>query len=96
MARAASDVGGFWRSQGRVVLKVTIAEGSSTAAVVKTPVAQFARASVEADAEVVFDEPLSRVPSVDFKEKSSGCPVSFRLLSRKSTVAKSSERKLSC
>jgi DNA-binding response OmpR family regulator len=34
----------------------------------KTPAAQFARASVEPDAEVVFDEPLSRVPSVDLKE----------------------------
>jgi len=34
----------------------------------KTPVARFARASVEPDAEVVFDEPLSRVPSVDLKE----------------------------
>jgi hypothetical protein len=34
----------------------------------KTPVAQSARASVEPDAELFFDESLSRIPSVDLKE----------------------------
>jgi DNA-binding response OmpR family regulator len=34
----------------------------------KTPGAQSARASVEPDAELFFDESLSRIPSVDLKE----------------------------
>jgi DNA-binding response OmpR family regulator len=50
------------------VLKITIDEGSSTAAVTKTPVAKFARAPVEREALLFFDESLSLVPSVDLKE----------------------------
>jgi two-component system, OmpR family, alkaline phosphatase synthesis response regulator PhoP len=34
----------------------------------KTPVAQFGRSSVDPDAELFFDESLSRIPSVDLKE----------------------------
>ena len=34
----------------------------------KTPVAQFPRASVEPETELFFDESLSRIPSVDLKE----------------------------
>jgi DNA-binding response OmpR family regulator len=37
-------------------------------AVMKTQVAQFARASAEPDAEIFFDESLSRIPSMDLKE----------------------------
>jgi hypothetical protein len=33
----------------------------------KTPVAQFPRASVEPAGELFFDESLSRIPSVDLK-----------------------------
>jgi DNA-binding response OmpR family regulator len=43
-------------------------EGSSTAAVMKTPLTQFARASEEPSAEIFFDESLSRIPSMDLKE----------------------------
>ena len=43
-------------------------DGSSTAAVMKTSVTQFARASEELAAELFFDESLSRIPSVDLKE----------------------------
>jgi DNA-binding response OmpR family regulator len=34
----------------------------------KTPVAQFARATTEPDVELFFDESLSRIPSVDLNE----------------------------
>jgi DNA-binding response OmpR family regulator len=34
----------------------------------KTPVAQFARATAEPDVELYFDESLSRIPSVDLNE----------------------------
>ena len=43
-------------------------EVSSTAAVMKTPVTQFARASEEPAAELLFDKSLSGIPSVDLKE----------------------------
>jgi DNA-binding response OmpR family regulator len=43
-------------------------EGSSTAAVMKTPVTSFARTSEEPAAELFFDESLSRIPGVDLKE----------------------------
>jgi DNA-binding response OmpR family regulator len=43
-------------------------EGSLTAAVMKTPVTQFARASEEPAVELFFDESLSGIPSVDLKE----------------------------
>src|SRR5258705_4264470 len=43
-------------------------DGTSTAAVMKTSVTQFARASEELAAELFFDESLSRIPSVDLKE----------------------------
>ena len=66
VGRTASAAGGF--TQGRVVLKITIDEGSSTAAVTKNPVAKFARAPVEREALLFFDESLSLGPSVDLKE----------------------------
>jgi DNA-binding response OmpR family regulator len=100
VGRTASAAGGF--TQGRVVLKITIDEGSSTAAVTKTPVAKFARAPVEREALLFFDESLSLVPSVDLKEierLSRFLPVIVliprstaknQLARRKITVAKSS------
>jgi DNA-binding response OmpR family regulator len=42
--------------------------GSSTASVMKTQVAEFARDSTEPDAELFIDESLSRVPSLDLRE----------------------------
>jgi DNA-binding response OmpR family regulator len=42
--------------------------GSSTAPVMNTQVAELARDSMEPDAELFFDESLSRIPSVDLRE----------------------------
>jgi DNA-binding response OmpR family regulator len=42
--------------------------GSSTASVMNTQVAEFARDSMEPDVELFFDESLSRIPSVDLRE----------------------------
>jgi DNA-binding response OmpR family regulator len=42
--------------------------GSSTASVMNTQVAEFARDSMEPDAELFFDESLPRIPSLDLRE----------------------------
>jgi len=76
--------------------------GSSTASVMNTQVADFARDSMEPDAELFFDELLSRIPSVDLREIQQlsrflpvivfipSCRSQNQIAPRKITVAKSS------